>query len=124
MKIINKQITKQIIGENVLYAFVFASVYLIPILNSFMMAEEHVDFYNKVFLAWSIITPYLGLFLFNNYLLIPLLLNRVKLRHIIISTRVKSIIGTVPKKHDPFTWWTMMQHVFNFAFTRSLINDF
>jgi LytS/YehU family sensor histidine kinase len=35
-----------------------------------------VDFYNKVFLAWSIITPYLVLFLFNNYVLIPLLLNR------------------------------------------------
>ena len=69
-------IRKQTIGENVLYTLVFVAVYLIPILNSFLMAEEHIDFYNKVFLAWSIITPYLVLFLFNNYVLIPLLLNR------------------------------------------------
>lgn len=69
-------IRKQTIGENVLYALVFIAVYLIPIFNSFMMAEEYVDFYNKVFLAWSIITPYLALFLVNNYILIPFLLNR------------------------------------------------
>ena len=69
-------IRKQTIGENVLYTLVFVAVYLIPIFNSFMMAEEHIDFYNKVFRAWSIITPYLGLFLFNNYILIPLLLNK------------------------------------------------
>ena len=69
-------IRKQTIGENVLYTLVFVVVYLIPIFNSFMMAEEHIDFYNKVFLAWSIITPYLGLFLFNNYILIRFLLNK------------------------------------------------
>lgn len=69
-------IRKQTIGENVLYTLVFIAVYLIPIFNSFLMAEEHIDFYNKVFLAWSIITPYLALFLFNNYILIPLLLNK------------------------------------------------
>ncbi len=69
-------IRKQTIGENVLYTLVFTAIYLIPIFNSFLMAEESVDFYNKVFLAWSIITPYLALFLFNNYILTPLLLNR------------------------------------------------
>ena len=69
-------IRKQTIGENVLYTLVFVVVYLVPIFNSFMMAEEHIDFYNKVFRAWSIITPYLGLFLFNNYILIRFLLNK------------------------------------------------
>ena len=104
MKIINKQITKQIIGENVLYAFVFVSVYLIPILNSFMMAEEHLDFYNKVFLAWSIITPYLGLFLFNNYVLIPLLLNRGRAAWyvasvLVVTTSVFAFIELLERYH-------------------------
>ena len=69
-------IRKQTIGENVLYGLVFIAIYLIPIFNSFLMAEEYVDFYNKVFLAWSIITPYLVLFLINNYILLRFLLNR------------------------------------------------
>ena len=69
-------IRKQTIGENVLYTLVFIAIYLIPILNSFLMAEEHIDFYNKVFLAWSIITPYLVLFLLNNYILINFILNK------------------------------------------------
>lgn len=78
-------IRKQTIGENVLYTLVFVAVYLIPIFNSFMMAEEHIDFYNKVFLAWSIITPYLVLFLFNNYILIRFLLNRGKIFWYVVS---------------------------------------
>ena len=78
-------IRKQTIGENVLYTLVFVAVYLIPIFNSFMMAEEHIDFYNKVFLAWSIITPYLGLFLFNNYILIRFLLNKGHIFWYVIS---------------------------------------
>ena len=104
MKIKKPQISKQIIGENVLYAFVFVSVYLIPILNSFMMAEEHVDFYNKVFLAWSIITPYLGLFLFNNYVLIPLLLNKGRAAWYVVAvavvvTSVFAFIETLERYH-------------------------
>ena len=78
-------IRKQTIGENFLYALVFIAVYLIPILNSFLMAEENVDFYNKVFLAWSIITPYLALFLINNYILIPFLLNRGRILWYVIT---------------------------------------
>ena len=78
-------IRKQTIGENVLYTLVFVAVYLIPIFNSFLMAEEHIDFYNKVFLAWSIITPYLVLFLFNNYILIRFLLNRGKIFWYVVS---------------------------------------
>lgn len=78
-------IRKQTIGENVLYTLVFVAVYLIPIFNSFLMAEEHIDFYNKVFLAWSIITPYLVLFLFNNYILIRFLLNKGKILWYVIA---------------------------------------
>ena len=78
-------IRKQTIGENSLSAPVFIAVYLIPILNSFLMAEENVDFYNKVFLAWSIITPYLALFLINNYILIPFLLNRGRILWYVIT---------------------------------------
>ena len=104
MRLKKPLIRKQIIGENVLYALVFASVYLIPILNSFMMAEEHIDFYNKVFLAWSIITPYLGLFLFNNYVLIPLLLNRGRAAWYVVAvaivvTSVFAFIESLERHH-------------------------
>ena len=85
MKFKTPRIRKQTIGENVLYTLVFVAVYLIPILNSFLMAEEHIDFYNKVFLAWSIITPYLALFLFNNYVLIPLLLNKGRILWYVVA---------------------------------------
>lgn len=86
-------IRKQTIGENVLYTFVFVAIYLIPILNSLMMAEEHIDFYNKVFLAWSIITPYLGLFLFNNYILIRFLLNRGYIFwYVVVATVVTTLV--------------------------------
>ena len=85
MKFKTPLIRKQTIGENVLYTFVFVAVYLIPIFNSFLMAEEHIDFYNKVFLAWSIITPYLVLFLFNNYILIPFLLNKGRIFWYVVS---------------------------------------
>lgn len=84
-------IRKQTIGENVLYTLVFIAIYLIPIFNSFMMAEEYIDFYNKVFLAWSIITPYLALFLFNNYIMIPFLFNRGHiLWYLAVATTVSS----------------------------------
>lgn len=85
MKLKTPLIRKQTIGENVLYTLVFVAVYLIPIFNSFLMAEEHIDFYNKVFLAWSIITPYLALFLFNNYVLIPLLLNKGRILWYVVA---------------------------------------
>ena len=97
-------IRKQTIGENVLYTLVFVVVYLIPIFNSFMMAEEHLDFYNKVFRAWSIITPYLGLFLFNNYILIRFLLNKGYVLWYVVSafvsvTAVFVLIETLERFH-------------------------
>lgn len=93
MKLKTPLIRKQTIGENVLYTLVFVAVYLIPIFNSFLMAEEHIDFYNKVFLAWSIITPYLVLFLINNYILIRFLLNKGRYMWYVIASL--SIITTV-----------------------------
>ena len=97
-------IRKQTIGENVLYTLVFVAVYLVPIFNSFMMAEEHIDFYNKVFRAWSIITPYLGLFLFNNYILIRFLLNKGYVLWYVVSafvsvTAVFVLIETLERFH-------------------------
>ncbi len=93
MKFKTPLIRKQTIGENVLYTLVFVAVYLIPIFNSFLMAEEHIDFYNKVFLAWSIITPYLVLFLINNYILIRFLLNKGRYMWYVVASL--SVITTV-----------------------------
>lgn len=72
-----KEIRKQIIGENLIYAMVWSVVFLIPIMNAKLMSEEHVNFANVV-VAWIKIAPYFGLFLINNRLLIPYQLDRRK----------------------------------------------
>lgn len=74
------QARKQIIGENLLYGMIWALVYLIPIMNAKLMSEEHVNFSN-VFIAWIKVSPYLGLFLLNNYVLARLFL--INKRHIL-----------------------------------------
>ncbi len=75
MKLKKPLIRKQIIGENLVYSGIWAVVYLIPIMNSTLMSEAHIDF-NKVFLAWGKITPYFVLFMLNNQVFIRFQLNR------------------------------------------------
>ena len=75
MKLKKPLIRKQIIGENLVYSGIWAVVYLIPIMNSTLMSEAHIDF-NKVFLAWGKITPYFILFMLNNQVFIRFQLNR------------------------------------------------
>lgn len=66
---------KTIFGENILYFMVWAVVLLVPIMNSKMMSEEHVQLVD-IFIAWSKIFPYLFIFIINNFILVPLLLFR------------------------------------------------
>ena len=42
---------KQAIGENLLYVMVWAAIILVPVLNSQMMSEMHVNLEN-VLIAW------------------------------------------------------------------------
>lgn len=61
---------KQTIGENLLYVMVWAAIILVPVLNSQMMSELHVNLEN-VLIAWRLIFPYLVIFLVHNAVLAP-----------------------------------------------------
>ncbi len=67
---------KTSIGENLLYVLVWSAIILVPVLNSEMMEELHINFEN-VLIAWRKISPYLVIFIVHNYLLAP----RFMLRH-------------------------------------------
>ncbi len=67
---------KQTIGENLLYVMVWSAIILVPVLNSQMMSEMHVNLEN-VLIAWRQIAPYLLIFLVHNGVLAP----RYMLRH-------------------------------------------
>lgn len=56
---------KQAIGENLLYVMVWTAIILVPVLNSQMMSEMHVNLEN-VLTAWRYIAPYLIIFLIHN----------------------------------------------------------
>lgn len=69
------QTNKPFIGENLLYFMVWSLVLLVPILNSKMMAEEHVQLVN-ILTAWSKVLPYIVIFIINNFIFAPKLLMR------------------------------------------------
>ena len=56
---------KQAIGENLLYVMVWTAIILVPVLNSQMMSEMHVNLEN-VLTAWRYIAPYLIIFLIQD----------------------------------------------------------
>ena len=66
---------KQRISETLVYLFVWLLVFLVPIMGSKMLGEEHVNLGN-IFISWRKISPYFLLFLINNTLLVPRLLLR------------------------------------------------
>ena len=47
---------KQAIGENLLYVMVWTAIILVPVLNSQMMSEMHINLEN-VLIAWRQIAP-------------------------------------------------------------------
>lgn len=61
---------KQTIGENLLYLMVWAAIFLVPVLNSQMMSEMHINLEN-VLIAWRQIAPYFVIFLIHNAILAP-----------------------------------------------------
>lgn len=67
---------KQTVGENLLYVLVWAVIILVPVLNSQMMSEMHVNLEN-VLIAWRQIAPYFVIFVIHNSILAP----RLMLRH-------------------------------------------
>lgn len=61
---------KQAIGENLLYLMVWSAIILVPVLNSKMMSELHINLEN-IFIAWRKIAPYLVIFLVHNAIIAP-----------------------------------------------------
>ena len=83
------------LGENMVYALVWATIYLIPFMNAHLMSEDVVDF-GKVVISWVKISPYYTIFLIHNYLLSPLLLrNRYGWYIVMLFVLVTSIFGTI-----------------------------
>lgn len=68
-------IRKQKIGENLLYSIVWIIIYLIPIMNSRLVSELHINIGNLI-TAWLRITPFFVLFLIHNQLLSRLLIKK------------------------------------------------
>ena len=61
------------IGENILYFLVWTMALLVPILNSQMMSEDHINLV-KILIVWSKLFTYIMIFAVNNFLLAPRLL--------------------------------------------------
>lgn len=101
-----QKVRKQAIGENMLYALIWALVYLIPIMNSKLMSEDHVNFVN-VTIAWLKITPFFVLFLVNNAGLLP----RLFMRKRVFSYAVTSLLlmGITFGLITLFEQWNMSQ---------------
>ena len=68
---------KQTLGENLLYLLVWLAVLLVPVLNSEMLTDLHVDL-DDLLRAWMRIGPYLLLFLIHNAVIAPRFLLRRK----------------------------------------------
>lgn len=84
-------IRKQLIGENLIYFFVWSAIILSPILASKMLGEEHVNLGN-ILISWRKISPYLLLFLVNNLYMAPKLLLRQHYIYYVISSVVVVLI--------------------------------
>lgn len=86
------QPNKPIIGENLLYFLVWSLALLVPILNSKMMAEEHVLLGN-ILIVWSKLLPYIIIFFINNFWFAPkLLMRRRYMMYLGISLVMLSLI--------------------------------
>lgn len=79
--------TKGILGENLLYTFVWVGIYIVPFLNSGMMAE--IFNLNNLVVAWLKITPFFIVFLIHNLILSRLLF---KMKYIIYLITTASLI--------------------------------
>lgn len=75
---------KQAIGENLLYVMVWAAIILVPVLNSQMMSELHVNLEN-VLIAWRQIAPYFVIFIIHNAVLAPRFMLRRKYKTYLLS---------------------------------------
>lgn len=61
---------KHALGENLLYLLVWTAIVLVPVLNSQMLSELHVNL-EEAWIVWRQIIPYMVIFLIHNSLIAP-----------------------------------------------------
>lgn len=61
---------KHALGENLLYLLVWSAIILVPVLNSQMLSELHVNL-DEAWIVWRQIIPYVVIFLVHNHLIAP-----------------------------------------------------
>ncbi len=87
-----KLFTKGVLGENMLYTVIWLGIYLVPLLNSSLMAEDFNI--NNLIVAWLKITPFFIVFLTHNLLVSRLLLEIKYIRYMVAVTALVTITFT------------------------------
>ena len=82
--------TKGILGENLLYTFVWVGIYIVPLLNSGMMAESYS--FDNLIIAWLKITPFFIVFLIHNLIFSRLLF---KMKYILYLIAAAGLVITM-----------------------------
>ena len=72
------------VGENIAYVLVWAIIFLVPFIYTYLKSEEPIALHD-VLTIWAKILPYYIIFLLNNYILAPFLLLRQRYMVYIIS---------------------------------------
>lgn len=101
MKMKLRSIIRRItIGENMAYALVWATVFLIPFIFTKLVSDSDLNIH-LVFISWGKILPYFIIFLVNNYILAPFLLLRQRYFGYILSVLllVIAVFGNVELLH-------------------------
>ena len=75
--------TKGVLGENLLYTFIWLGIYFVPLLNSGMMAERFNI--NNLVVAWLKITPFFIVFLIHNLIFSRLLFKMKYIIYLIVT---------------------------------------
>lgn len=95
-------LSKQRIGETLIYLLVWLSVFLMPILSNFMLGDMRVDMGN-VLISWRKLSPYVLLFMVNNSILASqLLLKRRYVAYVIWSVVLVVIIFGVVDVYERY----------------------
>ena len=72
------------VGENMAYVLVWAIIFLVPFIYTYLKSEEPIALHD-VLTIWAKMLPYYIIFLLNNYILAPFLLLRQRYMVYIIS---------------------------------------
>ncbi len=96
-----KLFTKGVLGENMLYTVIWMGVYLVPLLNSSMMAEESFNI-NNLIVAWLKITPFFIVFLIHNLFISRLLFKMKYIWYLFVAAFLVSSIFAVVEIYQQY----------------------